>query len=146
MILYSEFFNRHVRPCVASRIRKSFIDQWLLAEDLSEYIQLPKFRALSPAEKILLCLSLENTATRVSIAAHMTEEAEEERRKMFVDRDHLFNVCVGLSGTSGDPGEGFGGMASGLDAPIEMDMDVCMRMEGVYLFMYLLPIHFTYMF
>lgn len=49
-----KFFNAQIKPFLKNKQKKSFIDQWLLDEDLSAYLGINQFNQLNLFEKILL--------------------------------------------------------------------------------------------
>ncbi len=49
-----EFFKAVVKPYLANKKDKTFIDRWLLEEDLAEYLQPWRFGRLNTVERILL--------------------------------------------------------------------------------------------
>ncbi|MCF6284373.1 MAG: hypothetical protein L3K26_04210, partial [Candidatus Hydrogenedentes bacterium] len=52
------FFNDTVRPFLANKYQKTFLDHWLLADDLSDYVQPWRLGQLNLVEKILLAKRL----------------------------------------------------------------------------------------
>jgi hypothetical protein len=54
------FFDKHVKPFLANKFQKTFLDRWLLEEDLSQYLEPQQFAKLNPFEKILLADRMED--------------------------------------------------------------------------------------
>ncbi|MFT5288398.1 MAG: hypothetical protein ACI82F_000453 [Planctomycetota bacterium] len=52
------FFNEVVRPTLANKIEREFMDDWLLGEDVSEYVDPWLFNRLNVVERILLARRL----------------------------------------------------------------------------------------
>jgi len=59
-----EFFESVIRPYLANKAEKSFIDNWLLEEDLSAYLEPWAFERLNIVERVLLLRSLNESAAR----------------------------------------------------------------------------------
>lgn len=53
-----EFFDSVIRPYLANKKEKQFIDHWLLGDDLSDYATLWKYQRLSAAERALLAIAV----------------------------------------------------------------------------------------
>ncbi|MCB9878068.1 MAG: hypothetical protein H6835_10745 [Planctomycetes bacterium] len=75
------FFDRIVRPYLQNKLDKTFLDRWLLEQDLTEFLQPWAFERLNVVEKILLTRRLpglrEAGARRVDeLAALATPSAE----------------------------------------------------------------------
>jgi hypothetical protein len=49
-----EFFARVVRPYLANKLRKTFLDHWLLGDNLSAYLEPQPYSRLNTVERILL--------------------------------------------------------------------------------------------
>jgi len=60
------FFDAVVRPYLANKYQKTFIDQWLLEEDLKGYLDPWKFGQLNVVEKILLARRIPEAQAVVS--------------------------------------------------------------------------------
>ena len=71
-----EFFDSVVRPYLANKKEKQFIDRWLLEEDLSDYAQLWHYNQLNAAERALLSLRLPNV--RESVRRELREVVENQ--------------------------------------------------------------------
>ncbi|MBI4879216.1 MAG: hypothetical protein HY812_06095 [Planctomycetes bacterium] len=61
-----EFFAAVIRPYLANKARKTFLDRWLLGEDLSAYLEPWAFSRLNVVERILLSQRLEGEAEAVA--------------------------------------------------------------------------------
>ncbi|MBN2490395.1 MAG: hypothetical protein JXQ29_06055, partial [Planctomycetes bacterium] len=68
------FFDEVVRPYLASKAHKTFLDQWLLGADLGAYLEPWKFARLNIVERILLARRLAGQAD--SGARHVRELLE----------------------------------------------------------------------
>ncbi|MEM7315133.1 MAG: hypothetical protein AAF497_18460, partial [Planctomycetota bacterium] len=64
-----EFFNEIVRPYISHKMHKTFMDDWLLENDLREYLSPWKFQQLNLAERILLGQRIKSE--RDSISRHI---------------------------------------------------------------------------
>ena len=64
-----EFFRDVVKPYIAHKFHKTFLDRWLLAEDLSAYLQPWNYGQLNVVERILLgqSMSSEREATAIHV-------------------------------------------------------------------------------
>ncbi|MCA9135402.1 MAG: hypothetical protein KDB00_01550, partial [Planctomycetales bacterium] len=60
-----EFFDSVIKPYLANKKEKQFVDQWLLGEDLSEYGTLWKYQRLSAAERALLAIRVPDLRTHI---------------------------------------------------------------------------------
>ncbi len=49
-----KFFEQVIKPAISNKLKKDFIDEWLLGNDLSRYAQAEKFEQLNVIEKALL--------------------------------------------------------------------------------------------
>lgn len=49
-----EFFERVILPHLRNKLEKRFIDQWLLGDDLSKFLETWRFAQLNPVELVLL--------------------------------------------------------------------------------------------
>src|SRR5262249_9121747 len=58
------FFRVVVRPYLANKKDKTFLDRWLLEEDLSEYLHPWYYGRLNTVERILLAQRLQNEPVR----------------------------------------------------------------------------------
>ena len=58
-----DFFLRVVQPYIANKSEKTFLDQWLLKEDLTSYIEPYAFSRLNIVEKILLLRRVDETSS-----------------------------------------------------------------------------------
>ena len=59
-----EFFDAVIRPYLASKAEKTFIDNWLLERDLADYLEPWAFERLNIVERVLLLRSLNESAAR----------------------------------------------------------------------------------
>ncbi|QDV55920.1 hypothetical protein [Rosistilla oblonga] len=59
------FFDAVVLPYLKNKLEKTFVDRWLLEEDLSTYTQLWKYEQLNAAEKALLAMRLDSSRAAV---------------------------------------------------------------------------------
>ena len=65
-----EFFKAVVRPFLANKHHKTFLDHWLLGDDLAEYLKPWTYNQLNTPEQILLAQSIdgERTHTRLGLS------------------------------------------------------------------------------
>ena len=61
-----ETFERVVKPYLANKLAKTFLDRWLLGEDLREYLEPWSFERLNAVEKILLARRVASEAGPMS--------------------------------------------------------------------------------
>lgn len=61
-----DFFQNVVRPFLANKKDKTFMDRWLLEDNLSEYMQPWNFGRLSTVERILLAQRIPNEPAKTS--------------------------------------------------------------------------------
>ena len=57
-----EFFKTAIRPYLANKKEKQFLDHWLLDDDLSGYLKPWKFEQLNTLERILLAQRIDGAA------------------------------------------------------------------------------------
>lgn len=69
-----EFFDAVVRPYLANKLDKTFLDQWLLDADLSAYLEPWRFERLNTLEKVLLGRRVEGQ--HAVVARHVREQFE----------------------------------------------------------------------
>ncbi len=74
-----EFFDSVVRPYLANKKEKQFLDHWLLEDDLSEFTTLWKYNQLNAAERALLAMRLPdaNEAVRRELAEVVAKQDED---------------------------------------------------------------------
>lgn len=70
-----QFFRSVVRPFLANKLDKTFLDHWLLENDLRSYLDPWKFAQLNVVEKILLAQRL-GDAERETVARSLRESLE----------------------------------------------------------------------
>jgi hypothetical protein len=68
------FFAEVIRPYLSSKLHKTFLDRWLLDEDLTAYLDPWAFDRLNVVEQILLARRLEGEGAR--LARHVRERVE----------------------------------------------------------------------
>tara|TARA_B100001115_G_scaffold116746_1_gene86853 strand:- start:1781 stop:8269 length:6489 start_codon:yes stop_codon:yes gene_type:complete len=68
------FFAKVVRPYLANKKDKTFLDHWLLGDDLSGYLEPFRFSCLNAVEKILMARKLGNEGK--AMARHIGELSE----------------------------------------------------------------------
>jgi hypothetical protein len=61
-----DFFNAAVRPYLANKKDKTFLDHWLLEHDLSEYLQPWRYGRLNTVERILLAQRIQGEPPRTA--------------------------------------------------------------------------------
>jgi hypothetical protein len=85
------FFDTIVKPYLANKRDKTFLDQWLLGEDLSEYVDAWAFGRLNAVERILL-------AQRESPGLENVRQDTQDRFDLIVPDadalDHLLNTAL----------------------------------------------------
>jgi hypothetical protein len=69
-----EFFAQVVKPFVANKLEKTFLDRWLLEEDLSSYLEPWAFARLNVVERILLARRIAGEPARMG--RHVKDLAE----------------------------------------------------------------------
>jgi hypothetical protein len=69
-----EFFAQVVKPFIANKLEKTFLDRWLLEEDLSAYLKPWAFARLNVVERILLARRISDEPARV--ARHVKDLAD----------------------------------------------------------------------
>jgi hypothetical protein len=60
------FFDRAVKPTLANKMNKTFLDRWFLEEDLSSYLKPWEFAQLNIVEKILLGRRIPSERDRIA--------------------------------------------------------------------------------
>lgn len=70
-----EFFRSVVRPFLANKLDKTFLDEWLLERDLSRYLEPWAFARLNVVEKILLARRI-GGSEREAVARNLREALE----------------------------------------------------------------------
>jgi hypothetical protein len=91
-----EFFKTVVRPFLANKARKTFLDDWLLGSDLSPYLDPWKFARLNIAERALLARRVRNQSD--SINRHIGElfdlKPSDPTRSEFLFRGALDSLAL----------------------------------------------------
>ena len=82
-----EFFDEVVRPYLANKKEKQFIDRWLLQEDLSRYTRLWQYNQLNAAERALLAMRLPDSRETIrrelnEVVAKQDENYQETRKQI----------------------------------------------------------------
>ncbi|OYP37290.1 hypothetical protein [Rhodopirellula sp. MGV] len=83
-----EFFNSVIRPYLANKNEKQFIDHWLLGDDLTSYGELWRYQHLSAAERALLAMRLPEMRSSIIRDLNETVDAMKDdfdRRRMLVE-------------------------------------------------------------
>lgn len=111
-----EFFSAVVRPYIANKLDKQFMDRWLLGEDLSSYSTPFEFERLNAFERILLGARVD--AERARVLRHIEDLAS--LTPPDPDRVNLLMMTAlqggALSANVKGMGGGFGGGGFGVDA------------------------------
>ncbi len=81
-----DFFAKVVKPNLANKKEKQFLDEWLLGTDLSRFLEPWKFERLNAAERALLAQRL--PAAAAGIARHLRETLDLQPPD--AERDDLF--------------------------------------------------------
>ncbi|KAL6589021.1 hypothetical protein U3516DRAFT_675727 [Neocallimastix sp. 'constans'] len=94
-----EFFNQVIKPFIKSKLIKSFIDKWLLKEDLIEYVEdSVKFNALNDFEIILLYYAFkENNVIAEKLKNHLKNKIDrmEKNNKLNVsEMKKIFDTII----------------------------------------------------
>lgn len=100
------FFDEVVQPYIKNKKDKTFLDHWLLADDLSGYLDPWAFDRLNVVEQILLC-------QRIPVEQDGIKRDVRERNDLIpLDRgaiDRIFETAVARSALAGKDGLGFEG-------------------------------------
>jgi hypothetical protein len=102
------FFNRVVRPYLKCKRAKSFLDRWLLNEDVSGFNDPAAFERLNALEKALLAARLGNDKTPAGVASLLRDEVDVNPTSI-TDRDAVFKAALAS--------EGLGSEDSGIPPP-----------------------------
>jgi hypothetical protein len=121
------WFTSTVLPCLRQKRERTFVDRWLLGEDLREWLRPATFATLNALEQVLLAEALGGPAAR-AIARSLADRCElvdadpEERHRRFLTM---------LGGEGGEP-EPVGGSGGGgpPDAKLLLDADDSVCAEG----------------
>ncbi|MCA8949786.1 MAG: hypothetical protein KDE27_09810 [Planctomycetes bacterium] len=89
------FFDAAVRPYLANKLDKTFVDHWLLGDDLRRFLEPWAFAQLNLIEKILLAQRLDG-GERAAIARVIREQHELRP----TDRERLDALITAALGTS----------------------------------------------
>ena len=95
------FFSAVIRPYLANKAHKTFLDHWLLEDDLSAYFDPWAFSRLNVVERILLSRRLPEQAE--SVARHLNELVELEVPDP-VALAHLFKSALSARALERDQG------------------------------------------
>ena len=125
------FFDEVIRPYLANKKEKQFVDDWLLDNNLSSYAKLWKYTRLNAAERAMLAMRVPEL--RVTIQRELSEIVEEQKvdhaairrsiesalKQNFTDKGLFFGesdfdaeveaVVMPFGGAAGGMGGGFGG-------------------------------------
>lgn len=99
------FFDKVIKPYIANKRDKTFMDKWLLGNNLSEYLEAWAFARLNAVERILLGQRLPKMADRLE--RHVTDLYD----LLPDDRDrynHLFKMALSGSALEVSDALGFG--------------------------------------
>ncbi len=88
----AEFFAAAVKPLLASKLHKTFLDQWLLGDDLRSWLEPWSFAQLNLIEKVLLAQRLGGDDRRTIETS--VREAVEMRPRSAQDLDGLFDAAL----------------------------------------------------
>ena len=81
------FFDEVVRPYLANKKEKQFIDHWLLEKDLSSYTTLWRYNQLNAAERALLALRL--PAARELVRRELRERVAQQDENHHIIRQQI---------------------------------------------------------
>lgn len=87
-----EFFRTVVRPFLANKLDKTFLDEWLLERDLRSYLEPWRFARLNLVEKILLARRI--GGDEPAAVARMLKEALEIRPMTTEQLAQLFDLSL----------------------------------------------------
>lgn len=109
------WFTATVLPCLRQKRERTFVDRWLLGEDLREWLRPATFATLNALEQVLLAEALGGDAAKAiarSLAdrCELIEQDPEERHRRFL------TMLGGEGGDLGDGGGGGGAPAPTMDA------------------------------
>ena len=113
-----KFFDAVVKPYIAHKRDKTFIDKWLLGLDLNEYLEPWAFGRLNAFERILLGQRLPDQSA--SIERHSVDRFDllPEDRERF---NHLFKTA--LKGSALETGDALGFAAALKDAKMQNELE-----------------------
>jgi len=106
------WFTAIVLPCLRQKRERTFVDRWLLGEDLRDWLRPATFATLNALEQVLLAEALGGDAAK-AIARSLADRCElveidpEERHRRFL------TMLGGEGGDLGDLGDGGGGSSGG---------------------------------
>jgi hypothetical protein len=117
-----QFFASVVKPLLANKLDKTFVDHWLLGSDLRSYLEPWTFAQLNLVERVLLCRRLggdDGTAiARALREAHELRPVPSERIDLLLrtalQANMLTYVAIGTNGWVIDL-NGFGQRTAGID-------------------------------
>jgi hypothetical protein len=98
-----DFFKQAVKPYLANKKEKQFMDKWLLEENLDAYVAPWKFAQLNTLERVLLGIRLSNEKPVVARLVREQVDLLPPDRERF---EFLFRTA--LKGTALDTGDAFG--------------------------------------
>jgi len=106
------WFTATVLPCLRQKRERTFVDRWLLGEDLREWLRPATFATLNALEQVLLAEALGGDAAQAiarSLAdrGELIEQNPEERHRRFLTM--LGGEGGDLGGGDDDGGGGMGG-------------------------------------
>jgi hypothetical protein len=113
------FFDTAIRPFLAQKLEKDFLDRWLLDEDLTGYLQPWAFARLHLIERVLLAQRLD--ASGRARIARTVRDALQLRPADVTRLGELFAQALALDAMDGDAGKQADKMLAGLRKEPEGD-------------------------
>lgn len=109
-----DFFDAVVRPYLQNKLEPTFVDHWLLGNDLSQYTQLWRFEQLNAAEKALLAQRL--PSTRAAVIRQFNDHREMQDVDLTSLRTRIDAALLGLEldDVGGAVMYGFGSAGGGM--------------------------------
>ncbi|MDB4338923.1 hypothetical protein OAA19_02315 [Rubripirellula sp.] len=117
------FFDEVIRPYLANKKEKQFLDRWLLGDDLAAYARIDRYVGLNIAERALLAQRLPNL--QQSIGSQLRQKLESDVFNADLTRR---NIDIALNGRAMDAMEG--GMLGGAGEAFGMEMQTEKEMLG----------------
>lgn len=107
------FFDAAIRPFLAQKLEKDFLDRWLLDNDLTGYLQPWAFARLHLIERVLLAQRLD--ATGRARIARTVRDALQLQPADVTRLGELFAQALALDAMDGDAGKEAGKLLEGMD-------------------------------
>ncbi|MFT7463188.1 MAG: hypothetical protein ACI9EF_001532, partial [Pseudohongiellaceae bacterium] len=95
-----QFFETEVRPYLANKLHKTFLDRWLLEDDLARYWQPWEYSQLNVVERILLGRRFPGQASSVARQLADLQELQPPQDQLLRQRFEVALAGVDLGGTN----------------------------------------------